>query len=936
MGSYLRVGHLNVRSLFAHLNEVKYIVSSHNFDVFAVGETHLDDTIPDNFIALDGYDLVRYDRNRDGGGVGIYLRSCFKYAILVLGEEIEQVWIRLTLRGVNIALGVVYRPPKSRYSDFINVFETTVSHIIPSVDDVFCVGDFNIDLLRPDTVEARRVAAALDGLGLHQVIDHATRITDDTATLIDYILTTDIQRVSDVSISSIPSEVSDHELIHCKVKYLSKKPPPCYKTARDFKHLNYTRFSDDLKSIPWNNIYDLHDIDSKITFLNRNIIALLDIHAPVKTFKITKQYAPWLTDTLREMMRLRDDAFKYYRRTKRQVDWQNYKNLRNIVSTAVKREKKAYYNTTVGSCPSNLLWSHLKSVNLIPSKITKLPHDLSDVEKINSHFIQSVPQLPFNNALEMFYNSNVKNSITSFLNFTEVTEIQVLNIISSMKSKATGHDGINISTISLCVPHILPHLTHVVNFCIKNSVFPEEWKKAYVVPVPKTSKPNSYSHIRPISILPTFSKILEKILHKQLDEHLIRNEIIPATQSGFRRGYSCCTSLLNITDDIFAASDQGKLTMLILLDYSKAFDTLNHNLLKSILHYTGSSDNALKLLSNFLNNRSQSVTYCGKISSFKNLTCGVPQGSILAPLLFSIYISSFASICDSCTPHYYADDCQLLLSFYPSEAEQAIAAVNSDLAKIYEVSTQHCLVLNGSKSTFILFGRKRDRTEFQQQKFRLEVNAEAINHASTVNNLGLIMDEDLRFTKHISNCLKKAYLGLRTIYHHRQFLNKNNKIKLCEALVLSHLNYCDVVYGSSIYSSDVGRIQKLQNGCLRLIFGIRKYEHISHTFRDINWLNMLNRRRLHAATLFFKVLSHKAPQYLYKRIKFRSDVHTLNLRFRGSLTPPLHKTELYKRSFSYCITKCMNNLPVSTNRKSLSRFRGDYYSYLISEQLSEH
>lgn len=934
MGSYLRVGHLNARSLFAHLNEVRHVISSHNFDIFAVSETHLDNTIPDDYMMIDGYDFIRYDRNRDGGGVGIYLRSCFKFNVLEMGVEIEQIWIRITLRGANIALGVVYKPPSSSYVNFINAFETTVSHILPTVDDIFCLGDFNIDLLKPDTIEARRVTAALDGLGLHQVVNHATRITEDTATMIDYILTTDPRRVSDVSVSPISSEVSDHDLIYCEIRYLSKKPPPRYKTARDFKHLNYTRFSDDLKSIPWNNIYDIDDIDGKVTFLNNNIIALLDIHAPFKTYKITKKYAPWLTDTLREMMRLRDDALKRCRRTKTHVDWQNYKDLRNIVSTAVKREKKAYYNTKINSCPSNLLWSHLKTVNLVPSKNAMLPHQLSDVEQINNNFVQSVPRLPLNNALELFYNSNIKSNVTSFLNFVEVSEIQVLSIISSIKSKATGHDGIGISTISLCIPHILTHLTHVINFCIRHSVFPEGWKKAHVIPIPKTSKPNSYGDIRPISILPTLSKVLEKILQKQLDDHLLKNKIIPATQSGFRRGYSCCTSLLNITDDIFAATDQGKLTMLILLDYSKAFDTLNHDLLKSILHYIGTSDGALALLSCFLNNRSQAVAYCGRRSSFKGLACGVPQGSILAPTLFSTYISSFASICVSCTSHYYADDSQLLLSFYPSESEQAVAAVNFDLAKIYEVSTQHCLILNGSKSVFVLFGRKKDRIAFQRLNYRIEINAEGISQQSAVKNLGLTMDEDLRFTKHISNCLKKAYFGLRTIYQHRQYLSRRNKIKLCETLVLSHLNYCDVVYNSSIYSADIGRIQKLQNGCLRLIFGIRKYSHISHTFYDINWLNMLNRRRLHAATLFFKVISHKAPQYLYQRITFRSDVHTLNLRFRGTLTPPSHKTELYKRSFSYTITKCMNSISVSTNHKCPSKFKKDYFSFLISEQFS--
>lgn len=155
-------------------------------------------------------------------------------------------------------------------------------------------------------------------------------------------------------------------------------------------------------------------------------------------------------------------------------------------------------------------------------------------------------------------------------------------------------------------------------------------------------------------------------------------------------------------------------------------------------------------------------------------------------------------------------------------------------------------------------------------------------------------------------------------------------------MVLSPLNYCDVVYGSSIYNSDANRIQRLQNSCLRLIFGVRKYDHISHKLREVSWLNMSNRRKLHAVTLYFKVLTYKAPQYLYKKIEFRSDVHNLNIRFKGTLTPPLHKTEMFKRSFSYNITRCINSSPVGVGHRSVLKFRRDFFSYLLSEQLLSH
>ena len=163
----------------------------------------------------------------------------------------------------------------------------------------------------------------------------------------------------------------------------------------------------------------------------------------------------------------------------------------------------------------------------------------------------------------------------------------------------------------------------------------------------------------------------------------------------------------------------------------------------------------------------------------------------------------------------------------------------------------------------------------------------------------------------INNCISSCYSKLRLLYQHRHEFDRKTKIMLCNTLILSRLDFCDIVYGPHLRFIEKQRIQKLQNSCLRLIFGIRKYEHISHFLKLANWINMQDRRFYHSVLFFNTLIKNKSPTYLYSKISFRTDVHTLNLRFRGLLTPPLHSLQLFKRSFSYTVTKYLNNLPTA-------------------------
>lgn len=931
MTNKLNCAHLNVRSLVKNFITFKDILLINDFDLIAISETWLSDCISSDAVHIEGYIFVRCDRITRAGGVAFYIKSHLSYCIVETDNQIEQLWLLISLNSCKYAFGVVYNPHRSRYTNFINSLETTLSTILSITSDIFCFGDFNIDMLDVTSSATAYTVEFFQSFGLTQLINEPTRITSESTTLIDYIITSNVNLVCSSSVVCV-HELFDHHLIRCTVDIPQHKRHPVIRTYRNFKNFNFNQFESDLRSIPWNNIYHFNAVDDKVQFLSENLIILLDIHAPVCRSRITKPYAPWLTDTIKQMMRLRDRALSQFKRNNNSAHFNYYKQLRNQVTAAVRREKKAFY-THIFKQNSRMFWRDLKTLNISGrATTTELPPHLNNPDEMNVHFINSIPKVDTdNNTLATFYKNHRKNSVESILKFKCVDEIEVLKIISSIKTKAKGIDGLNISIIELCVPFLLPYITHIINYCITKSVFPSEWKRARILPLPKTSEVKDMKDLRPISILPTLSKIIERVIEQQLRAHLDSNQVIPITQSGYKKGHSCTTALLHITDDIISATDRGKITLLVLLDYSKAFDTIDHQILLSILHYIGLGPEAIALMTDYLSNRHQAVSLNDHISNFCRITSGVPQGSILGPILFSIYISTFPSVFRTCQTHFYADDSQLYVSFEPHQIANVCHSVNHDLQQLVDISQKHALKLNPDKSKVMLFGRKND-IHFAKDKIDVRLGDSKLSVVDSAKSLGLTLDSSLRFNKHISKCLQNGYCNLRMIFHNRHIFDQHIKTLLCNTLVLSKVDFCDSVFSSCLDYRNTVRLQKLQNSCLRLIFGIRKYERISHKLKDIAWLNMTNRRILHCTYLYHKILHTQMPPYLYNKITFRTDVHNLNLRFRGNISIPLHSSEFGKRGFVYCIASNYNKLPLELKAMSLINFKKQFKMLLLNSQ----
>lgn len=908
----LNFSHFNVRSLCTGFDIFSELVAGSSRDVIGLSETWLNSALPDYGITIPGYKIVRKDREGRGGGVAFYLKNSFKFTIVDVGDQnssLEQLWISLKIAGKKLCLGTLYRPPNSNFNLCIDHLENVLISLLPEYDYVLFGGDFNVDFLNVTSYNFSLLSNFLHKYGLNQIITEPTRLTETSQSLIDIIISSCPEIFTNVEVLEMDG-ISDHCIVSCNIKLVKPAQQTLYKTYRDFSKFEHDLFLHDLQGIYWDYIYELEEVDDMVNFLNSNILYLFDIHAPNKTARITKPPAPWLTENLRFMMKLRDKALTKYKKLKTKEARGEYRNLRNLVNMAVKSEKKAYLQHAFKADPKNF-WRMLKYLNVCSNADNASSSALdSSPDELNNFFVNNVPQTNVVNEdfIDTTYVNRLWPGLSEQFNFATVTPEKVEKILFDIKSNAVGPDGISIKMVLYLIPYLSNHITFIINKCLLTGKFPKSWKNANVIPVPKNTNPSLLSHFRPISILPVMSKLLEKIVQSQLSDFLNKNKVLSPTQSGFRRYHSTATALLKVTDDLLRASDSNNNSCLILLDYSKAFDTLDHTTLRTKLQYFGVGDLALQFFVNYLNNRHQRVVLNNAFSEFIALNKGVPQGSILGPLLFSLYTTDLGKHLKFCQSHQYADDTQVYYSFNHDQLNSAVHHINSDLDMIGRYSGAHGLILNEGKTQVLVFGRDRDSI-VNHPSFKIVLNNVELKPVSNCKNLGLHMDVDLRFTSHVSNIIRTSFSKLKVLYMYKDIFSTEVKLRLTNSLILSHLEYCNVVYWPALLQRDKDTLQKLQNMCIRFSYNIRKFDHISGAFRDSRWFKLNERFIIHMACLVYKIDNLRLPQYLYEKLIKGSDIHERVTRHRELYTVPRHSSAMFQRSFSYNAAKIFNSVP---------------------------
>lgn len=921
----LLIAHLNTRSLFSGFDEFCSLVTTYDYDIIAVTETWMTDALSSDIVGMNGYKFIRKDRGKGsrGGGVAFYVKNHINFKMVTLDVEntdtIENLWIEISIGKFSLMLGVIYRVPNFSLNQSINIFDEMLSHISASNQYVIVLGDMNINMFNLDNY----VSACFDSYGFIQIIKDATRITHQSVTLLDPIFVSNNITVNNSGTVNADL-ISDHHLVFCNIKVPPFKIKQKIVDFRDFKNFNEDMFFIDLNNIRWDEVFYIPDLDQKIEFLTNNILKLFDTHAPLRTVRIGKPRAPWLTDVIRLMMKLRDRALKKYKLEKTPQNWSYYKNLRNFVLASIRREKQAYI-ISLQNNPKEM-WKALKELHIQREDNKYHMPDATELEELNNYFA-SVFSKTDNCLFSTVHYNNTRYNSTSF-SLSMVDTKCVLKAVKEIKSNAFGSDKISLIMIKLCLPTILPHLTHIVNSCMERGYFPLVWKEAEILPIPKVQNPTALKDFRPISLLSLLSKILEKVTFWQINDYFQKNNIIPKHQSGFRLAHSTTTALLNLTDYILRAADERKAAVLIALDFSKAFDTIDHELLCAKLHYYGFDQMSLSFFRSYLNGRTQRVKIGHEVSQSKAVQSGVPQGSVLGPLLFTVYTSDMFRCVNYCHIQAYADDTQIVHTFDYTDPLCVSWIINSDLEKIHKYSSDHNLKLNPTKSVMLLFCSESKRNYLKEQ-LSIKLNGQALQFSSSARNLGVELDDKLRFADHVAKICQKTYLVLKNLYSNKFVLSTNIKKKLCETLILPIINYCSIVYYSCLDNIAKGRLQRIQNTCCRFIFNLRKYDHITQSFNELKWLKLHNLVRFHFLLFIHKLLTGNEPSYLREKLIFRSSVHECNIRQKQMLTLPHFSTAMFQRSFTYNAVTLFNSLDNSYKSLNLRLFSKQVKELLI-------
>jgi len=464
-----------------------------------------------------------------------------------------------------------------------------------------------------------------------------------------------------------------------------------------------------------------------------------------------------------------------------------------------------------------------------------------------------------------------------------------------------------------CLDALVVPITQLINLSISEGVFPDSFKCAVVSPLlKKQSMPkDELSSYRPISNLNFISKVLEKVLYSRLNTHLGLFSALSHFQSAYRKFHSTETALLRIQNDLNLAMNKQRVSALILLDLSAAFDTINHDILLNRLNSCfGIAGSAFSLLSSYLSNRPQSVIVDQEISSSQQLLRGVPQGSVLGPLLFSLYTTPLSHLLSDSSVqfHFYADDTQLYISFSSSDSTQSLARLSSTLDLVHSWFCANRLAVNPSKTEYLLIGTNQQRSKIINSSVYFQNLS--LTPTDSVRNLGVIFDSNLDFKKHISSICHSAFFQIRQLRQIRSSLDKNSAIILANSLVHSKLDYCNsLLFG--LPDASIIRLQRVQNSLARTVCNATKRQsHSIDLLKSLHWLPVSERIKYKIAVLTFKVLQQGQPSYLANLISFYKPSRTLRSSDSLLLTVPDIRTAMGRRSFSYASPTIWNALPL--------------------------
>ena len=832
---------------------------------------------------------------------------------------------------------VVYRPPGfANFKNFVAEFKEICIDALLRNANLICLGDFNVHYNDRANLYTGMFDSMLNEVGLVQHVTSPTHTSGNTLDLVITYENNDIDVIGYLYYSAIVK--SDHLAVCIQSKLdFCKGPMNQFKrkiTFRKWNQIQNSGFQQKIDGLFLNDTYaNVYDVDYLSTYYNTMLTNVLNVCLPLHCKYVSwANDRPWIDSELLVLKRGRRKLERLWQNSGDDIHYIDYKFAVDNYFAVEIQKKKIYFQGKLLSGDAKNLFNICKNL-FYGKRVVKFPTCPTDsilATKFNHAFMKKIDDIKTQWSTESFlYSSSLIAQCPSVFKFRliDVTDLRV--VVRELGSKCCTLDPIPTWLVKSILPSLEGFLVQMINASLTTGVFPNNLKLASVSALLKKSNLDSenFGNYRPVSNLPFASKLLEKVVYNQLIDYLSFWKLLDKFQSGFRPHYGVETALLRMMNDILRLRDAGSTIIVILLDISAAFDTLEHSTLISLLEVSfGIQGIELEWFTNYLNNRRQYVKINNCNSSELNIKCGVPQGSLLGPVLFNLYMVPLFKIFTEMgiTYHSYADDTQFY--FVSENVVESVCLVETLLGRLSDWFQTCKLKLNAAKTQIMVVNNNK------KDIYKFEVVESDISPASKVSNLGILIDDQLSLKIQIDDVCRKALYHLRLISKNSKFLTPESLKKSITAFVLSRLNYCCTLYfGLPDYL--IQKLQYVQNSAARLISGTRMSDHISPVINGLGWLTMVNFVRYRILVVMYSCLCSEMPNYLTEILYVHSSIQTTRLSSKICLSVPLVRSKYGERAFSVCGPKLWNALPDTIKlTPTFALFKAKLRRHLLSIQ----
>ena len=947
----LLIIHLNCRSVGNKIEELQNVIDLLEPDIICASETWLDSSFPENSHIPEGFNLIRKDRNENfqikykknsGGGVAILYRTYLNITEKKsLSDDTEDIlWAQVQMKN-SFLLGVIYRPEYSQMIDDSEtecILEKNIRKASEISNQIFITGDFNVDIRDPNDKLNSSLKDAYKPYSLKQYIQKSTRIDPKTGKgkIIDHIWAT-----PEIEIKSSGTfiGISDHLGVYAKLpKSFTNYEPKTMIKFRDFKNYDKEKFASDFTlELTQSNIENL--IEEKK--LHKATETLVDIvnriaanHAPIKfRRKKKRRKIPWMTKDLKNKINNKNKLLQDFYTTGNPGLKNRVKSEQNVI-TSLKRLLKTTY-----------VRKQLKKAGTDPAKLYKIYNYLlgklhfTDIEpegmsqekadKCNKYFSsigQTLVKHPKN--LEITPSSSETEAKPTFQFKNESLE-QIEKLIDNLNDKtATGNDEINARLIKDIKKEIAPTLTKLINLGYEMNDFPSCMKSAIIRPIYKKDNKNDIANYRPIAILPALSKIIERSAANQLIAFFEENKLFTKFQHAYRKMHGTITCLAEIINNVYRAIDNKEHVAIITLDLSKAFDCLNHQLLLHKLTKLGLSNPSISWMNAYLTKRTQVTKFKNFTSATESPKTGVPQGSILGPLLFICFTNDLPpNFSDICTVNAYADDTQLLVTAKTiSELKIKIKSAIDTAQFWFE---KNLMKINTDKTKILIFNTSPETKDIKIE-IKFENKIIELKSELFVEILGIFIDPNLNWKKQVRRIKRNAMGKIRNLRRFLYMLPLQQKINLYNAIVSPQFDYGDVLWGGC-NQKEVNSLQRIQNFAIKSILGKKRKYSVKKCMKKLKFLNLEQRRKIHLTVFTHKAILNKSSTNLHEKISNYLPKFNTRNSTNKNLTIPAHNTSKFKRSPLYKMIEAWNDTPNHLPKDNIKLHKTHYQKFLIKQ-----